>query len=141
MFFKIGILKSFAIFTGKNCVEVFFRSRLQHRCFLTAFLNNNSGGCSFIKWLLKALTFWVFFFRIYGYKSRLRMKETRRKLSYLLSPRIKYVGTMQMRFNSFQWRLNKGFDLSLIASIGADNYCFACGRIFEEMSNSFWQKI
>ena len=68
MFFEIGVIKNFAIFTGKHleslCNEVaelkacnFIKKRLQHKCFLvniakfliTAFLNNTSGGCFYMK--------------------------------------------------------------------------------------------
>ena len=61
MFFKIGVLKNFVIFTGKYlCWSLFLikltpktPKRLQHRCFLvniakflrTPFLRNTSGGC------------------------------------------------------------------------------------------------
>ena len=61
MFFKIGVLKNFVIFTGKYlCWSLFLikltpktPKRLQHRCFFvniakfsrTPFLRNTSGGC------------------------------------------------------------------------------------------------
>ena len=63
MFFKIGLLKNFAIFTGKHlCWSLLIKlqvwrpaKRLQHRCFRVniakflwiSFLQNTSIGCSF----------------------------------------------------------------------------------------------
>ena len=56
IFFKIGVLKNFANFTGKHlCWSLFWnfiKNRLQHRCFpvkfakflRTPFLQNTSGG-------------------------------------------------------------------------------------------------
>ena len=61
MFFKLGVLKNFVIFTGKYLCRSLFLikltpktpKRLQHRCFLVnyakflraPFLQNTSGGC------------------------------------------------------------------------------------------------
>ena len=61
MFFKIGLLKSFAIFTGKHLCWCLFliklknllKKRFRHRCFpvniaqllKTAFSQNSFGGC------------------------------------------------------------------------------------------------
>ena len=76
MFFKIGVLKSFANFTGKHLCWISFnkvvglkawnciKKRLQHRCFpvkfakflRTRFLQNTSGGC-FWKWKDISLSF------------------------------------------------------------------------------------
>ena len=67
-FFKIGVLKNVANFTGRDlCWSLFLiklqalKKRLQHRCFppkfakflRTLFLQNTSGGC-----------FWQMFFKI-----------------------------------------------------------------------------
>ena len=66
MFFKIGVLKIFAVFTGKHQRWSLFLiklqtwrpvKRLQHRCFSvdiakflrTSFLQNTSGGCKIMK--------------------------------------------------------------------------------------------
>ena len=59
MFFKIGVLKNFANFTGKNCVGgshgfKFIIKRFQHRCFPVKFVKflRTPFSAEHLRWLL-----------------------------------------------------------------------------------------
>ena len=93
MFFKIGVLKNFANFTGKHpCQDLpqacnFIKERLQYRCFpeiyakffRTPFSQNTSSGC-----------FWNNLIWLNLFQVMILAKQLKKCCMFLLLLRIKY---------------------------------------------------